>query len=104
MIKPDGLYFSQQRFGMYRWHLSDPIVFDKRLKVTVQDLGWQEDGTYMLRRDDVATVAYWYDSDPNGIARDPITRQKLDVGEGTVRRAMQAGLANYPRETLGRQY
>ena len=24
VLKPDGLYFSQQRFGMYRWHLLDP--------------------------------------------------------------------------------
>ena len=23
VIKPDGLYQSQQRFGMYRWHIMD---------------------------------------------------------------------------------
>ncbi len=45
VLKPDGLYFSQQRVGMYRWHLLDPVAFDQRLRVTVQDLGWQEDGT-----------------------------------------------------------
>ena len=104
VLKPDGLYFSQQRFGMYRWHLLDPIAFDKRLRVTVQDLGWQEDATYMLRRDDVATVAYWYHASPDGIAREPITRQRLDVGDASVRRAQQAALTNYPREVLGKQY
>src|SRR5205085_8253347 len=25
VIKPDGLYVSQQRFGLYRWHIADPI-------------------------------------------------------------------------------
>ena len=27
VIRPDGLYQSQQRFGMYRWHVPDPIHF-----------------------------------------------------------------------------
>ena len=27
IIRPDGLYESQQRFGMYRWHVPDPIHF-----------------------------------------------------------------------------
>ena len=30
VIRPDGLYVSQQRFGMYRWHLLDPIRFADR--------------------------------------------------------------------------
>ena len=29
VIKPDGLYQSQQRFGMYRWHIMDPIRFQQ---------------------------------------------------------------------------
>ena len=102
VLKPDGLYFSQQRFGMYRWHLLDPIAFDQRLRVTVQDLGWQEDGTYMKRRDDIASVAFWYDAQAEGIASEPMTLDRLDVGEATVRRAHQAALANAPREVLGR--
>ena len=27
VLRPDGLYHSQQRFGMYRWHVLDPIHF-----------------------------------------------------------------------------
>ena len=54
------------------WHVPragiDPIAFDDRLRVTVHDLGWQEDGTYMKRRDDIASVAFWYDALPDGIA------------------------------------
>ena len=30
VIAPDGLYRSQQRFGMYRWHIMDPIRFQQR--------------------------------------------------------------------------
>ena len=60
VIRPDGLYQSQQRFGMYRWHIVDPIRFDQDLKVTIQALGWREDGTYLPLKDDLASVAYWY--------------------------------------------
>ena len=42
VIRPDGLYRSQTRFSMYRWHVTDPIYFEKDLKVTIQALGWQE--------------------------------------------------------------
>ncbi|HEX4172933.1 MAG TPA: DUF2961 domain-containing protein, partial [Acetobacteraceae bacterium] len=40
VIRPDGLYRSQQRFGMYRWHLLDPIHFHTDLRVDIQALGW----------------------------------------------------------------
>lgn len=43
VIKPDGLYQSQQRFGMYRWHVMDPIRFQEELRVTIQALGWRKD-------------------------------------------------------------
>jgi hypothetical protein len=32
IIRPDGLYESQQRFGMYRWHVPDPIRFASGLR------------------------------------------------------------------------
>lgn len=38
IIKPDGLYNSQMKFGMYRWHITDPIRFEENLKVTIQTL------------------------------------------------------------------
>ncbi len=61
---PDALYRSQFRFGMYRWHLQDPIRFDSRLKVTIQALGWREGGRYLPLREDIASVAYWYQTLP----------------------------------------
>ena len=41
VIRPDGLYQSQQRFGLYRWHIMDPIRFESDLRVTIQALGWR---------------------------------------------------------------
>lgn len=64
VIKPDGLYQSQQRFGMYRWHITDPIRFDKKLRVTMQVLGWRRGFKYHARQDDVASVAFWYQTLP----------------------------------------
>ena len=46
VIRPDGVYASQQRFGLYRWHIIDPIRFEADLRVTIQALGWRtERGT-----------------------------------------------------------
>jgi len=66
VLRPDGLYQSQQRFGLYRWHIMDPIRFEKDLKVTIQALGWKSDrGVYLPLQDDIASVAYWYQSEPH---------------------------------------
>lgn len=69
VIKPDGLYHSTQRFGMYRWHVMDPIRFQKDLRVTIQDLGWRSqisgEGRYLARQDDIASTAYWYQVEPH---------------------------------------
>ncbi len=65
VLKPDGLYGSQMRFGMYRWHIMDPIRFEKDLKVTIQDLGWKSGGRYLEQRSDIITVAYWYQTEPH---------------------------------------
>ena len=64
VITPDRLYASQFRFGMYRWHIADPIHFDKKLRVTIQALGWREGGRYLPLQDDIASVAYWYQTLP----------------------------------------
>ncbi|MDM5329099.1 glycoside hydrolase family 172 protein [Neobacillus sp. CF12] len=65
VIKPDGLYRSQQRFGMYRWHVMDPIRFEEDLKVTIQALGWRSEGRYLPLQDDIASVAFWYQTEPH---------------------------------------
>ena len=65
IIVPDKLYRSQFRFGMYRWHILDPIRFGSDLKVTIQALGWRDGGRYLPRQDDIASVAYWYQTLPH---------------------------------------
>ena len=65
VIRPDGRYDSQQRFSMYRWHITDPIRFHKRLNVTIQALGWRSGRRYLPLQDDIASVAYWYQSLPS---------------------------------------
>lgn len=64
VIRPDGLYSSQQRFGMYRWHIMDPVRFEQDLRVTIQALGWGADG-YRALQDDIASVAFWYQAEPH---------------------------------------
>ncbi len=65
VIRPDGVYNSQMRFGMYRWHVMDPIRFEQDLRVTIQDLGWRTGGRYLPLQDDIASVAYWYQTEPH---------------------------------------
>ncbi|MDD4797241.1 MAG: DUF2961 domain-containing protein, partial [Eubacteriales bacterium] len=64
VLLPDTLYRSQFRFGMYRWHVMDPIRFEKDLRVTIQALGWRSGGRYLPLQDDIASVAYWYQTLP----------------------------------------
>jgi len=66
VIRPDGLYGSQQRFGMYRWHIMDPVRFEQDLRVTIQALGWRTDRDlrYLPLQDDIASVAFWYQTLP----------------------------------------
>jgi hypothetical protein len=65
VIRPDGLYRSQQRFGMYRWHIPDPIRFEQDLRVTIQALGWRAGRRYLPLQDDISSVAYWYQAEPH---------------------------------------
>jgi hypothetical protein len=69
VIVPTGMRNAQYRFGMYRWHVPDPIRFTERLKVTIQALGWRKalDGKarYLPLRDDIASTAFWYQAEPH---------------------------------------
>jgi hypothetical protein len=65
VLKPDGLYQSQQRFGLYRWHITDPVRFTDDLRVTIQALGWQSGGRYLPLQDDISSVVYWYQTEPH---------------------------------------
>lgn len=65
-LTPDKLWNSQMRFGMYRWHVTDPIRFEKDLKITMQALGWRKDGRYLpLQAEDISSVVFWYQTEPH---------------------------------------
>ena len=50
--------------ALYRWHIPDPIYFEKSLRVTIQQIG--HDGQSLFERsDDVSSVAYWYQTEPH---------------------------------------
>ena len=65
VIRPDGDYRTQLRMGMYRWHIVDPIRFGRDIKVTMQALGWGYNRRYLPLQDDIASVAYWYQTLPH---------------------------------------
>ena len=64
VIRPDGVSRSQTRFGMYRWHITDPIRFKQDLRVTIQALGWRSGHRYLPLQDDISSVAFWYQTLP----------------------------------------
>jgi hypothetical protein len=52
----------------FRWHVADPFVFNKKIKVTIETYGWispdenkeRRAHSWNKREDDYATVAFWY--------------------------------------------
>lgn len=53
------------RMTLYRFHVLDPIFFKQDLKVTIQALGWRKEGRFLPLQDDIASVAYWYQTLPH---------------------------------------
>jgi hypothetical protein len=55
-------------YCMYRWHIADPVRFEKSLRFDIEHTGWMaadetESGKvegHVEREDDIATVAFWY--------------------------------------------
>lgn len=52
--------------GFYRWHIPDPIFFEKDLKVTLQQIGVGHKGLFE-RQDDLSSVAYWYQKEAHSV-------------------------------------
>jgi hypothetical protein len=69
----------------YRWHVSDPLVFNTGIKVTLEHWGWiapDENADHRAmswneREDDYASVAFWYQTgEPTFTARAPHARER----------------------------
>jgi hypothetical protein len=70
VIRPDGgVNILNTRFGLYRWHIMDPIRFKQDLRVTIQALGWRMSlegkPRYLALQDDIASTAFWYQVEPH---------------------------------------
>jgi hypothetical protein len=61
--KMNKVYDIMPKHGLYRFHVMDPVIFEKDIKVTIQQIGHDQ---YELfeRTDDVSSVAYWYQDAP----------------------------------------
>ncbi|MBS1701598.1 MAG: DUF2961 domain-containing protein [Armatimonadetes bacterium] len=69
----------------YRWHVNDPFVFSKSIKVQFETFGWispdeterQRANSWNPREDDYASVAFWYQTGhPTFAARAPHARER----------------------------
>ncbi|MFO7616464.1 MAG: glycoside hydrolase family 172 protein [Bacteroidales bacterium] len=70
----------------YRWHLADPVVFNKKIRVTIEHYGWispdenveQRAHSWNEREDDFATVAFWYQTGiPTGAGPVPSGKERV---------------------------
>jgi hypothetical protein len=103
----------------YRWHVQDPLVFNKGIRFTIEHFGWispDENPKYVSdswneRQDDYSSVAFWYQTGtPTFTARAPHAKERklpnldqifhptkdlasLKHGEGSVSRQ---DLLSYP--------
>ena len=52
--------------SMYRWHLPDPIYWQKECLVTIQQIGYdrEREGRLYERQDDWSTATFWYEPVP----------------------------------------
>lgn len=65
------------RFGMYRWHVTDPVRFEQDFRMTIQALGWQ--GKMLPLEDDISSVAFWYQAEPHGLFPTLADKEHLEI-------------------------
>lgn len=80
----DQLYTSQRYFNMFRWHITDPVYFEKDLRVTIQALGWRSEGRYLPLQDDISSVAYWYSDNLEDVYPQLPSPNELEIIVSTV--------------------
>lgn len=111
-------YFPGDRLTAYRWHLTDPVVFNKSLRVTIEHKGslFNDQGlqtaSFVERPDWFSSVAFWYQTPAVGPRTELPPAEKrvapyriLPIGDLTVRREpkglvmrQETGLMYAPRE------
>lgn len=77
----------------YRWHLADPVVFQKGIKVSIEHFGWISPdenpkgltNSWNEREDDFSSVAFWYQTgDSTFAARAPEKRTLPSIERQTI--------------------
>jgi hypothetical protein len=60
----NGCNLDQNNFtSMYRWHLPDPIYWQKEARITIQQIAWQKG--LAETQDDWSTATFWYEPVPS---------------------------------------
>ena len=54
---------SETAKAMYRWHLADPIAWQREARITIQQIAWK-DGL-VETRDDWSTATFWSEPTPS---------------------------------------
>jgi hypothetical protein len=65
MFLYNGCNLDQQGFSsIYRWHLPDPIYWQKECRITIQQMGWTRSGLFE-RADDWSCATFFYQAVPS---------------------------------------
>jgi hypothetical protein len=60
----NGCSLNQNNFvSMYRWHLPDPIAWQKEARITIQQIAWR--GGLAETQDDWSCATFWYEPVPS---------------------------------------
>jgi len=51
--------------SMYRWHLPDPIAWQKEARITIQQIAWKKEKGLIETQDDWSTATFWYEPVPS---------------------------------------
>jgi len=53
--------------SMYRWHLVDPVYWQRDCRITIQQIGWSPEapGNLYERQDDWSAATFWYEPIPS---------------------------------------
>lgn len=93
----------------YRWHLNDPIVFQKGIKVAIEHWGWigadenkeNRAMSWNEREDDFSSVAFWYQQGPSTFtARAPENRTLPSLERVTARTVSAHGEGTVQQQQL----
>ena len=121
LMKQDGPYYgcpvmegleTGDRTTAFRWHIPDPVVFTKSLRVEIEHKGARIDAQgrlvsgFVERADDYASVAFWYQTEPHRrFATVPPGPERLPFSPRDIVEAesLLAGAEATPASALGTQ-